>query len=168
MEHVQEGYYHALGLKFDATPEAIKKSFRKLSLKLHPDRNRDDDGTAKEKFQLVQAAYACLSDEEKRAQYDAIFRMRCVLDQGVALTVDLLRRTDLDTIYYFAVYLVKSLGLREDSVLQINLQEGVAGGRLERWRGGEAVDVRPLSTLRSVEEDSHHNRRGGTPSASGA
>jgi DnaJ-class molecular chaperone len=94
MEHVTQGFYHCLGVPFDADATAIKKAFRKLSLKLHPDRNREDE-SAKDKFQLVNSAYACLSDEARRKQYDSIFHMRCALDQG-ALTADGLRQTELD------------------------------------------------------------------------
>ena len=58
-------------------------------------------------------------------------------------------------IYYFSVHVVKALGMREDSVLQINLlgEGGIAGGTVQRWRGGEPADSRPLSTLHRVEAD---------------
>jgi hypothetical protein len=60
-------------------------------------------------------------------------------------------------IYYFSVHVVKALGMREDSVLQINLlgEGGIAGGTVQRWRGGasEAADSRPLSTLLRIEAD---------------
>ena len=52
MASVEFGFYNALGCKFDATPDEMKKAFRKLSLKLHPDRNPGDD-EAKNKFQRV-------------------------------------------------------------------------------------------------------------------
>jgi len=62
-------YYEILGVSRDASPEEIKKAFRKLALKYHPDRNPGDK-EAEEKFKEINEAYACLSDPEKRRQYD--------------------------------------------------------------------------------------------------
>lgn len=58
-------YYNVLGVTRDSTPEEIKRAYRKLAALHHPDRGGD---TAK--FQEIQAAYATLSDPEKRSQYD--------------------------------------------------------------------------------------------------
>jgi molecular chaperone DnaJ len=62
-------YYRILGVPRDATQEEIKKAYRKLALKYHPDRNPNDK-EAEEKFKEINEAYACLSDPEKRAKYD--------------------------------------------------------------------------------------------------
>ena len=58
-------YYELLGVDKNASMDDIKKSFRKLALKNHPDRGGD-----KEKFQELQNAYEVLSDKEKRDIYD--------------------------------------------------------------------------------------------------
>ena len=62
--------YDVLGVDEDASQEEIKKKYRKLARKHHPDRNPDDPN-AEEKFKEIQKAYSILSDEEKREQYDA-------------------------------------------------------------------------------------------------
>ncbi len=62
-------YYEILGVARDATPEAIKKAYRGLARKYHPDVNPGDK-TAEAKFKEVQQAYDILSDQEKRALYD--------------------------------------------------------------------------------------------------
>jgi len=62
--------YDVLGVDEDASKEEIKKAYRTLARKHHPDRNPDDPN-AEEKFKKIQKAYSILSDEEKRQQYDA-------------------------------------------------------------------------------------------------
>jgi len=60
-------YYEVLGVPRDATAEEIKKAFRRLAFKYHPDRNRDDG--AEEKFKEINEAFEVLSDPDKRARY---------------------------------------------------------------------------------------------------
>jgi molecular chaperone DnaJ len=62
-------YYEVLGVGRDAPPEEIKKAYRRLALKHHPDRNQGDTAS-EEKFKELGEAYACLSDPAKRAHYD--------------------------------------------------------------------------------------------------
>ena len=62
-------YYEVLGLARDASEEEIKKSYRKLAMKHHPDRNPDNP-KAEEQFKEAKEAYENLSDDQKRAAYD--------------------------------------------------------------------------------------------------
>ena len=64
----KKDYYEVLGVSKDASASEIKSAFRKLAKKYHPDVSKEPD--AAEKFKEAQEAYAVLSDEEKRRQYD--------------------------------------------------------------------------------------------------
>ncbi|MDE5941769.1 MAG: DnaJ domain-containing protein, partial [Muribaculaceae bacterium] len=62
-------YYEVLGVDKNATPDAIKKAYRKLAIQYHPDKNPGDKA-AEEKFKEAAEAYEVLSNEEKRQKYD--------------------------------------------------------------------------------------------------
>nr|CAG4651080.1 EOG090X085R [Simocephalus serrulatus] len=60
-------HYEVLGVSFEASDDELKKSYRKLALKWHPDKNLENADQAKKEFQLIQAAYEVLSDPQERA-----------------------------------------------------------------------------------------------------
>ncbi|EER08185.1 conserved hypothetical protein [Perkinsus marinus ATCC 50983] len=64
-------YYDVLGVSRSASQDDIKKAYRKLAMKWHPDRNPDNRNAAEEKFKDIGEAYQTLGDEDKRRQYDA-------------------------------------------------------------------------------------------------
>lgn len=64
-----ENYYDVLGVQKNATADEIKKAYRSLAFKYHPDRN-PGDAAAEEKFKKISAAYDVLGDETKRRNYD--------------------------------------------------------------------------------------------------
>ncbi|MGB3467449.1 MAG: DnaJ C-terminal domain-containing protein [Cyclobacteriaceae bacterium] len=64
-------YYKILGVKKDATQDEIKKAYRKLAVKYHPDKNPDNE-VAEEKFKEISEANEVLGDPEKRKQYDEL------------------------------------------------------------------------------------------------
>lgn len=77
-----QNFYETLGVAKTATPDDIKKAYRKLANKYHPDKNLDDP-TAEEKFKTVKRAYEVLSDAQQRAAYDNYGHERYV-NQGSA------------------------------------------------------------------------------------
>ena len=66
---MQQDLYAVLGVSKTASTDEIKKAYRTLAFKYHPDRNPGDKG-AEEKFKAINAAYDVLGDETKRSQYD--------------------------------------------------------------------------------------------------
>jgi molecular chaperone DnaJ len=69
MAATTQDYYEILGVKRDASPEEIKKTYRRLARKYHPDLNPGDKN-AEKKFKEINGAYEVLSDTKKRADYD--------------------------------------------------------------------------------------------------
>jgi len=68
---VKEDYYEILGVKRDASPDDLKKAFRHLARKYHPDLNKGSKET-EEKFKEINEAYQVLSDPQKKSQYDQV------------------------------------------------------------------------------------------------
>ena len=126
-----EDYYQVLGVEKKASADDIKKAYRKLALKWHPDKNPNNK-TAEEKFKKISEAYAVLSDPEKRNQYDQFgsadqFRQRYSQE-------DIFRNFDLDEI-------LRSFGFG-----------GIKGGRAtfrtnRRGGGYEGEDDDPFAGL---------------------
>lgn len=89
-----KSYYNILGVERGASQDEIKKAYRKLALKYHPDRNKNDP-EAENRFKEISEAYAVLSDKDKRKKYDAYgaegFRQRYSQE-------DIFRDFDLDEI----------------------------------------------------------------------
>ena len=79
-------YYQILRVRDDATAEEIKTSYRRLALRLHPDRN--DQANAMDKFLEVQQAYEVLSDPVRKRQYD----LKRVIEQSMPDLIEELRR----------------------------------------------------------------------------
>lgn len=69
-QNMGKNYYKTLGVERNATSEEIKKAYRKLAMKWHPDRNKDNKQAAEAKFKEIGQAYSILSDDAKRKTYD--------------------------------------------------------------------------------------------------
>ncbi len=65
----KQDYYEVLGIERDASPEQVKKAYRRLAHKYHPDRNQEDP-SAETRFKMAAEAYEVISDPEKRQRYD--------------------------------------------------------------------------------------------------
>jgi molecular chaperone DnaJ len=66
----KEDYYKLLGVERNASDAEIKKSYRSMAMKFHPDRNKDNPEKAEVKFKQIKEAYEVLSDPQKRSAYD--------------------------------------------------------------------------------------------------
>lgn len=87
-------YYEVLGVARNASKDQIKDSYRKLAMQYHPDRNKSPE--AEDKFKEISEAYAVLSDEQKRQQYDTLGHAG--FDQRYTRE-DIFRGADFDTIF---------------------------------------------------------------------
>src|SRR5215469_8544672 len=65
----KQDFYELLGVQRNATPDDLKKAYRKLAMQWHPDRNPGDKA-AEQKFKEISEAYEILKDDQKRAAYD--------------------------------------------------------------------------------------------------
>lgn len=87
-------YYEVLGIQRDATKSEIKDAYRKLAFKYHPDRNKESG--AEDRFKEISEAYAVLSDDEKRRQYDMLGHVGI---SGRYTWDDIFRGADFDEIF---------------------------------------------------------------------
>ena len=90
----KKDYYDVLGVAKGANKDEIKAAYRKLALEFHPDRNKAPEAT--ERFKEISEAYAILSDDEKRNQYDQFGRSGIYERYN---TEDIFRGTDFDSIF---------------------------------------------------------------------
>ncbi|HME18957.1 MAG TPA: molecular chaperone DnaJ [Nitrososphaerales archaeon] len=94
MSNSTRDYYEILGVSRNATQDELKNAYRKLALQYHPDRNKSPD--AEGRFKELSEAYAVLTDQEKRRQYDATGREGVYQKYGQE---DIFRGTDFSEIF---------------------------------------------------------------------
>ena len=87
-ETEKDSFYDVLGVKENATKEEIKKAYRALSLKYHPDKNNGNQDAIGQ-FQKISEAYETLGDEQKRAQYDMMSSLGFQSGNGLGAPTDL-------------------------------------------------------------------------------
>ncbi|MDH3799396.1 MAG: J domain-containing protein [Desulfobacterales bacterium] len=148
-----EDYYQLLGVEKGASEEEIKKAYRKLAMKYHPDHTKGDKA-AEEKFKKISEAYAVLSDKEKRKEYDTFgaegFRQRFSQE-------DIFRGFDFGDIFRefgFGGDFFSGRGRGSSSGMRFNFGGGSpfgsqAGQQQARMKGSDLVYELPL-TLKEV------------------
>ena len=121
---MSEDYYKILGLQKDASDGEIKKAYRKLAMKYHPDHAKGDK-SAEEKFKKISEAYAVLSDKDKRKEYDTFgsegFHQRFSQE-------DIFRNFDFGQVF-------REFGFGSEDVFG-RIFGGMGGGRRPFGRGG--------------------------------
>jgi len=124
----KKDYYEVLGLDHTASKDDIKKAYRKLALKYHPDKNKEKG--AEEKFKEISEAYAVLYDDEKRKMYDQYGHAG--IDQQYS-TEDIFRTTDFSDIF-------RGMGFDFNDIFEQFF--GRRGGYPERPRSQRGSDIR--------------------------
>ncbi|HAY21267.1 MAG TPA: integrase [Desulfobacterales bacterium] len=138
---VEQDYYQILGVGRQATAEEIKKAYRSLAIKYHPDKNKGDH-QAENMFKRISEAYAVLSNPEKRREYDA---MGSSAFQGKFSQEDIFRGFDFGNVF-------KDIGLSGDMFGRtFGGQSWGPGGFGKRGRG-KMFDFSSLGNFGAGEE----------------
>ncbi|XP_035383530.1 dnaJ homolog subfamily C member 21 isoform X1 [Electrophorus electricus] len=121
-------HYDVLGVTRDATDDGLKKAYRRLALKWHPDKNLENAEEAAEQFKLIQAAYDVLSDPQERAWYDS--HREALLKGGVTGEY---QDDSIDLLQYFTVSCYSGYGDDERGFYSVyrRLFESIAREELE-------------------------------------
>jgi molecular chaperone DnaJ len=128
-------YYEVLGIQKTASKDEIKDVYRKLAMKYHPDRNKASD--AEDKFKEISEAYAVLSDDQKRGQYDTLGHAG--FDQRYT-SEDIFRGADFSSIF-------QDIGFDFGDIFGSIFGGGFGGGFRERSNRGQDLAYNIKITL---------------------
>lgn len=144
MSDSKRDYYDILGVSKGAGQDDVKSAYRKLALQYHPDRNKSADAEAK--FKEISEAYAVISDQEKRRQYDSFGREGVYQRYGGA--EDIFRGTDFSEVFREMGFGFGGVGGFDDIFSQF-----FGGGRAAQRRGSDLTYHLQLN-LEDVVSDS--------------
>lgn len=136
----KQDYYEVLGISKTATKDEIKDVYRKLAMKYHPDRNKAPE--AEEKFKGISEAYAVLSDDQKRKQYDTLGHSG--FDQRYS-SEDIFRGADFSSIF-------RDIGFNFGDLFGSIFGGGFSGGVRERNNRGQDLAYELKITLKEAAE----------------
>ncbi|TNM92342.1 hypothetical protein fugu_019354 [Takifugu bimaculatus] len=143
-------HYEVLGVKRDAGDDDLKKAYRKLALKWHPDKNLDNAEEAADQFKLIQAAYDVLSDPQERAWYD---NHRDALLKG-GLSGDY-EDDSIDLLQYFTVTCYSGYGDDEKGFYTVyrNLFDSIVKEEMEHSRVENEDDEEEFPSFGDSQSD---------------
>lgn len=141
MPVAKRDYYEVLGVEKNASAEEIKKAFRRLALKHHPDRNPTDKKASEERFKEISEAYEVLSDPQRRSAYDQYGHagVEGAFRHGNFTWEDFTHFEDISDIFGGLSDLFETFGLGEIF--------GARGGRRASVRGPHGRDLEYLLTV---------------------
>uniref|UniRef100_A0A3B4WUY8 DnaJ homolog subfamily C member 21 n=1 Tax=Seriola lalandi dorsalis TaxID=1841481 RepID=A0A3B4WUY8_SERLL len=143
-------HYEVLGVKRDAGDDDLKKAYRKLALKWHPDKNLDNAEDAAEQFKLIQAAYEVLSDPQERAWYDN--HREALLKGGLSGDYE---DDSIDLLQYFTVTCYSGYGDDEKGFYTVyrNLFESIVKEEMEQGRVEDEEDEEEFPPFGDSQSD---------------
>ena len=137
----EKGYFAVLGLTFRAEDNEIGKKYKRLALKMHPDKNPGQE--AVDAFQKITTAYHVIMDEAKRKNYLRLFLLRCYMSQSVPAPDGPLR-----PFYAFMVEKAKSKhASKSERLITFDLLEW----RMNTFKKDKDKKEFPLTALKGVE-----------------
>ena len=142
-------YYETLGVGKDASTQEIKRAFKKLARKYHPDMNKGDTKEAEKKFKKISEAYEVLADPEKRANYDRFGKEGVHFQGGNFTWQDFSHQDDLRDIFGD---LFEGFGFGGSSIFGNIFSQGGTGRRRARKSPGEDVRIPLEISLKEASE----------------
>jgi len=144
-------YYETLGVSKDASTQEIKKAYKKLARKHHPDMNKGDTKEAEKKFKKISEAYEVLADPEKRSNYDRFGKEGVHFQGGNFTWQDFSHQDDLRDIFGD---IFEGFGMGGGGVFGNLFGQGGTGSRRRRAHKAPGEDVRiPLEiSLKEASE----------------
>src|SRR2546428_774636 len=154
---VKRDYYEVLGVARQASPEELKRAFRKIAMDSHPDRN-PDDAVAHERFKEASEAYAVLSDPDRRRSYD-MFGHSAVGAGGPAVDFSDMPFADIfDTFFGGGFGARKRLAVKIPAGVDTGSQIRISGEGEAGLRGGPPGDLYVVLRVKAHPQLARHEQ----------